>query len=89
MNRADILAEASDLTCGERDDVYGSPQTNHERIAAGWRVILEKADLTPTQVALCMAWVKIARLVQTDDHLDSFIDGAAYMAIAGELATTP
>jgi hypothetical protein len=32
-----------------------------------------------------MVGVKIARLVETPDHLDSFIDGAAYLAIAGEI----
>jgi hypothetical protein len=34
-----------------------------------------------------MALVKISRLVQTPDHEDSYVDGAAYIAIAGELAT--
>ena len=87
MNRSDILAEAALLTATERNNTYGPPLLNHERIAAGWRVILNKPDLTPAEVALCMAWVKIARLVETPDHLDSFVDGAAYMAIAGEIST--
>ena len=88
MNRADILAEADRLTHGPRDGAYGTPQRNHERIAALWSVILE-TPVTPAQVALCMAGLKIARLIQTPDHLDSFVDGAAYLAIAGELATEP
>jgi len=50
-----------------------------------WSVILEK-EITPAQAALCMAMVKAARLVQTPSHDDSYIDGAAYFAIAGELS---
>lgn len=85
-HRAEILHTAIDLTCGDRDDTYGSPRTNHERIALIWTVILDY-PVTAEQVALCMAGVKIARLVTSPDHLDSYIDGAAYLAIAGEIAT--
>ena len=86
MNRDKILTTAAGLINGARDGVYGDPKTNHDRIAAMWTVILG-TPVRADQVALCMAAVKLARLVQTPDHLDSFIDGAAYMAIAGELAT--
>ena len=85
MNRKDILDEASRLTHGDRDKNYGTPLVNHQRIAAIWSVILG-LEITPSQVALCMAGVKIARLVESPEHTDSFIDGAAYFAIAGELA---
>ena len=86
MNRHDILTEADRLTSTDRNKNYGPPRLNHERIAAVWSMLLG-IDVTPSQVALCMAGVKLARLAQTPDHLDSFIDGAAYMAIAGEIAT--
>lgn len=84
MNRKDILDEAIRLTYADRNKNYGTPQKNHERIAAIWSVVLD-TEVTPSQVALCMVGVKLARLVQTPDHEDSFVDGAAYMAIAGEL----
>jgi hypothetical protein len=83
--RKAILQQAIDLTHGDRNKNYGAPLVNHQRIAAIWSVILG-VEVTPSQVALCMVGVKIARLVATPDHLDSFIDGAAYMAIAGEIA---
>lgn len=86
MNRGEILNEANRLTHGERDKNYGTPYTNHKRIADIWSVILGQ-EITPAQVALCMVGVKIARLVETPDHLDSFVDGAAYFSICGELAT--
>ena len=85
MNRGEILEEAHRLTHGERDKNYGTPFENHLRIAKMWSVILEK-EITPSQVALCMAAVKIARLIESPDHLDSFVDGAAYLAISGELS---
>lgn len=86
MNRSTILAKAINLTTGDRDKNYGTPLVNHQRIAAIWSVLLEK-DITPSQVALCMAGVKMARLIESPNHLDSFVDGAAYFAIAGEIAT--
>ena len=86
MKRGEILDEANRLTHGDRDKNYGTPYINHKRIADIWEVILG-FEITPSQVALCMAGVKIARLVESPDHLDSFIDLAAYAAISGELST--
>ena len=82
--RAEILAEAASLVCGPRAASYGPPSENFQRIATGWQVILG-ADVSPEQVALCMAWLKIARLVNGPHH-DSYVDGAGYMALAGELS---
>lgn len=86
MNRTEILQWADDLINGERDAVYGTPLENHERIAALWSIVLQQ-KVYPQQVAVCMALVKVARLVNSPDHLDSYIDAAAYMAIAGEIGT--
>jgi hypothetical protein len=86
MNRGEILAEADRLTHGDRNKNYGSPLTNHTRIAKLWSVWLE-TEITPAQAAMCLALVKVARLIETPDHLDSFIDGAAYFSIAGEIET--
>jgi hypothetical protein len=85
MNRGNILDEAKRLIHTDRQKDYGHPLINHQRIAKLWSVILEK-EITPAQAALCMAMVKAARLVQTPVHEDSYIDGAAYFAIAGELS---
>lgn len=86
MNRSEILNQAAHLINNDRARDYGSPRINHERIADLWSVVLGHR-VTPAQVALCMAQVKISRLVQTPNHLDSFIDAAAYIGIAGEIAT--
>lgn len=85
MDRGEILKEAGRLTASDRQKQYGDPQTNHRRIADLWSTYLEQ-EIRPEQVAICMALVKIARLMQTQSA-DSFIDLAAYAAIAGEIAT--
>ena len=82
--RTEILETAAKLINGDREQNYGTPEENFNRIAAGWSVILEK-DVSAEQVALCMAWLKIARLVN-GPHEDSYIDAAAYVALAAELS---
>ena len=86
MNRGEILQEAARLTAKDRQNIYGDPRTNHRRIADLWTTYLEH-EITPQQVAICKALVKVARLMQTETE-DSFVDLAAYAAIAGEIATT-
>jgi hypothetical protein len=85
MNRGEILQEAARLTAKDRQKIYGDPRTNHCRIADLWTTYLAQ-QITPQQVAICMALVKVARLMETET-LDSFIDLAAYASIAGEIAT--
>ena len=84
MNRIEILKEAQRLTSDDRLKTHGTPYLNHRRIADLWSAYLE-TPITPEQVAICQALVKVARSQQSsiDDH---YIDGAAYFAIAGELA---
>ena len=86
MNRGEILAEADRLTHGDRNKNYGKPITNHARIAGLWSIFLE-CEITPAQAAICLGLVKIARLIETPEHLDSFVDLAAYASIAGEIST--
>ena len=83
MNREEILLKAIDLTMGDRNEQNGDPRENHQRIATIWSVILG-STIEPYQVALCMAGLKLARLAHNPLD-DSFIDGAAYLAIAGEI----
>mgnify|MGYP003636827231 CR=1 FL=1 len=82
--RSRVLAEAMDLVNGQRNRDYGPPESNFRRIADGWSIILQ-TDVTPEMVAMCMAWLKMARLVN-GPHEDSYVDAAAYMALAAELS---
>jgi len=84
LNRKDILEAATSLTTNDRNLQHGEPYINHDNIARIWSVILGY-KVEPFQVALCMAGLKLARLAGNPDNMDSYIDGAAYLAIAGEL----
>lgn len=84
MDRGQILKEADRLTHGDRNKNYGKPLTNHQRIAGLWSIFLE-TEITPAQAAMCLALVKVARLIETPEHEDSPIDMAAYAAIYGEI----
>ena len=78
-----ILDEANKLIGGNRNDDYGEKLTIHKNIAALWSIFLRK-KITAHDVAMCMALVKVARLMHAHKK-DSYIDLAAYAAIAGEL----
>ncbi len=88
--RVSILNEAVSLTTGDRLNDYGPPEVNFQRIADLWnvqfaRLLRDGSRFTPTDVALGMAQVKLARAVQSPIR-DTFVDLAAYAAIAGELS---
>lgn len=74
----DILKEASRLTNEDRQVVYGHPSDDFKRIAEMAKPILE-ADIDPTyKHALYMIVVKVARLLNTPEHIDSIVDIAGY-----------
>lgn len=85
MNRTELLNGACQVINGDRDASYGSAQENFTRIARLWEQVLG-INLTPETVALCMSLVKIARLVHSPDHEDSWMDLAGYAALGGELS---
>ena len=83
MISQDILKEAQNLIGADRQEDYGDKVTNHTNIAALWSVFLQRTT-TAHDVAVCMALVKVARLMHQHKK-DSYIDMAAYAAIAGEI----
>jgi hypothetical protein len=83
MISKEILEEANKLIGGDRNDDYGDKLTNHQNIAALWSIFLRK-NITPHDAAMCMALVKVARLMHSHKK-DSYLDMAAYAAIAGEI----
>ena len=90
MDRKEVLEKAQTLITGERSKDYGDAYENHARIAEGWNVIIKGALmthglLTPAHVTLMMDWVKTSRLIESLDHVDSWIDKAGYTALGAEL----
>lgn len=74
-----VLCVAEMLVNGDRQRDYGHPYDNCANIAAGWEVILG-GSVSPEQVALCMAWLKIARETNTPKR-DNRVDLAGYAKV--------
>lgn len=79
-----MLDEAKEIIYGQRQQEYGGVSDNFTRIANGWSEILG-ARVTAEQVALCMIWVKMSRLVKTPSHRDSKVDIAGYIGCMDKL----
>ncbi len=85
MKHAEILQTATDLY-KDRGLSYGHPTDNMARAAGLISAYLEM-PITDYQVAVILALVKIARSIEDAQKIDTWIDGASYLAIAGQLAT--
>lgn len=85
MKHAEILQSATDLY-QERGLHYGHPTDNMARAGRLISSYLE-IPLEDYQVAVILALIKIARTIEDSQKIDSWIDGASYLAIAGQLAT--
>lgn len=86
MNRADILAAATDCVCRDRNSTYGEPENGFALIAAYWSAHLDH-PVTAADVAVMMTLLKLARIKANPACVDSWVDGAGYLACGGELAT--
>lgn len=84
-----IAARASELVGGDRDRQHGKKRDNFENIAAVWNAYLNIRrgdELDGTDVGHMMALMKIARTQSGSLNIDDYVDGAGYMACAGEVA---
>ena len=81
--RVKVLENAKQLVNKDRAEVYGDSKINHDRIAKFWSVILDK-EITSQQVIMCMTALKLARLIETPDHTDTWTDICGYGALGGE-----
>lgn len=99
MTREEILNKAKECVCGQREQDYGTPESNFQLIADLWNSYLnlpynhlewnETRDIipkiSPTDVAMMMALLKIARIRNGGGTGDSFVDLAGYAACGGEI----
>ena len=76
------LETAIELITGPRAYDYGDKIINHNNIAKLWSAYLD-INISPHDVAICMTLLKIARTKLGSRASDSYVDAAAYMAIAG------
>lgn len=96
--RESMLNEAKKLVTGDRNNQYGPPTKDFQRIAAaltalGYRrewvgsEVAAHAELEPKDVAVMMACVKLSRIVETPGKRDSWVDLAGYAACGYECTT--
>jgi hypothetical protein len=92
--RAKMLAEASRIVVGDREDTYGGPEDSFRAIGELWTTYLHNSQklplstqLDPEDVAIMMTLLKIARLATGGfKQPDTWIDAAGYTACGYEIA---
>lgn len=82
--RAEILHEAEQSICGQRELDYGSPEDNFQIIADLWSAY-SGINFSAQDVAMMMILLKIARIKNGGGTGDSFVDIAGYAACGGEI----
>lgn len=87
MTRSEILQQADKAINGQREQDYGSPETNFELIAKLWSAYLGET-ISPVAVSMMMCLLKIARIKNGGGTGDSFVDLAGYAACGGEIRTS-
>lgn len=92
MRASEVLKTASALVSGDREKTHGPKLQNHMNIAGLWTPFLrdklkDGAELTPLDVALMLALLKIARTKAGSHNVDDYVDLAGYAGVAGEIAS--
>ena len=83
--RKRVLREAEKCVCGHREQDYGTPEDNFGRIAEFWTTYMG-VEFGTVDVAIMMALLKIARISENLQHMDSWVDLTGYAACGGEIA---
>ena len=84
MITKECLSQAITLSANDRQKDYVDKVDNHNNIARLWSAYLD-TDIKAHDVAIMMALLKMARTKLGAVSKDTYIDMAAYSAIAGEI----
>lgn len=83
-----VIDTAKEIIYGDREKTYGHPSKNLENIADMWTIYLRgrglvspDESLTATDVCNLMILLKVARLANQPDHVDSIVDIVGYAAL--------
>jgi len=95
MKRVEILEKANEMIGGDRAEDYGSVKENFKCTADLWQVYIYELNrirddgglILPHDVAILNILQKVSRLVNSPDHLDSWMDIAGYAALGGEITS--
>jgi hypothetical protein len=87
--KAELADEAKAIVTGARRSAYGTPEMNFERIARFWHMYFLNTNRTvkirAADVSPMMRLMKEARLCETPDHRDSFVDLIGYALTGAEV----
>lgn len=83
-SQSDWLQTAHHIVHGDREKTYGDPGKNLRLIAQYWSTHTG-ITITETDVCIMMQLLKIARLRNDPEHVDSWIDIAGYTALKNRL----
>ena len=86
MNRSQILDTAKQCVTVDRAATHGDAASNFGLISSYWSTHLNVA-INAADVAVMMTLMKCARIKANPAHVDSWVDGAGYLACGGEIAT--
>lgn len=86
----DIADEAKAIVTGARRAAYGRPEDNFERIPRFWQAYFENTgrsavQITARDISPLMRLMKEARLCESPDHRDSFVDLVGYTLTGAEI----
>jgi len=84
-SRGGLLDRAKEIVTNDRQNTHGQPEDSFRRIADLWSGYLT-VGVQEEDVAVMMALVKVARIMENPRHADNWIDGAGYFACGGEVA---
>lgn len=87
--RVRILETGARLTAGERDAEYGPPAINMAAagaLKAAFRAHMVRDISLAELEAIDMCLTKLGRIATGKPKLDTYVDAATYLAIAGEIA---
>ena len=83
----DLLAEASVLINGSRNEQYGDYEDNWIRIGELWGSLLDMEPIPPHIVGTMLAAMKLSRIVSNPKHADNYVDAIAYIAGSGAITS--
>lgn len=81
--REEILNRAIKCVCTDRNTQYGEPEDSFRVISYLWETYLNR-PLTPHDVGIMMALLKIARIMTGQTKADNYVDAAGYIACAAQ-----
>ena len=87
MTRKECLDAAAACVLKDRQNQYGGPENNFERIAQMWNGYLGTSSIKPWDVAAMMGMLKMARARFNPKYADNWVDMAGYAACGIECAT--